>query len=489
MSARTRKGAAGEDEPRLGVALRPGALVATVGLLLLVAATASWTVRASGEAWQRLLEREVEGLVEAQRLAWVSELGARLARDALLSADPRVLRAIGRNRAETVDLLGRARGRARTVEEREAIATLERAHARAFAASGALLDARLRGAPAAALVERLEAELHPVRARIDGGLDALVRLREGELARRRRALAAQELGGLLALAGAVAAGLVLTLLLSASLRRSLGALRQRTEDLRGAVRARDEFLQVASHELRTPLAALRLQVEGLRAAVARGRLDPARLEAKAEAAVRQAARLDALVDGLIDVSRLGEGALRLDLAPVDAEQVVRGVVERFAPAAARQGSELRVSAEPARLRGDRARLEQALGHLLSNALRHGAGRPVDVSLEASDERVRVAVADRGPGVDPDDEERIFGRFERASSWRHHGGLGLGLFLTRRIADAHGGTVRVEPGHRRGSVFVLELPREGPGGGAAWRWRRGPVPGARGRGDGAGRPHA
>jgi signal transduction histidine kinase len=462
----------------------PGALVAAIGLLLLVAAIAFRTIRATSDARDGLLEREVASLVEAQRLATLSELGERLARDALISGDPRVFRAMGRNQAEVMDLLARARARADTPEERAIVDSLEADHMRILAVGGALIDARLRGAPVEALIRRVQAEVYPVRARIDATLELHLRGREQDLARRRRALARQELGALVALTAAVAAGVVLALLLAVSLRRSVGALRRSEQDLRHAVRTRDEFLQVASHELRTPLSSLRLQVEGLRAAVTRGRLEPARLEAKADAAVRQAGRLDALVDGLIDVSRLGEGALRLDLQRVDVGEVVRGVVARFAPAAARDGTELRIAADPAPAVVDRARLEQALGHLLSNALRFGAGRPVDVTLEADDERLRLAVADEGGGVDPDDEERIFGRFERAASWRHYGGLGLGLFLTRRIADAHGGTVRVEAGHRRGSVFVLELPRRLPRGAPTGVVRRG----AGADGDGAGLPH-
>lgn len=489
MSAAAREGRPESDEAREGIALRTGALFSALALLLLVGAISFWSVRATGDAWQRLLDREVASLVEAQRLASVSERGARLARDALITGDPAVFRAIGRSRAETIDLLARARARARTAEERAVLERLETGHARIFEASGALLDARLRGAPIEALLPRLPGVIYPLRAEIDAALERLERLRAGELDRRRRDLVAQELGGLLALSGAVAAAVALALLLAASLRRSMNALRQRTRDLRGAVQVRDEFLQVASHELRTPLAALRLQVEGLKAAVGRGRAEPARLAAKADAAVRQAGRLDALVDGLIDVSRLGESPLRLELEPVDAGEVVRAVVGRFAPAAARDGTELRVFTEPASIRVDRRRLEQALGHLLSNALRFGAGRPIDVTLEGDDEHVRLAVADGGSGIDPRDEERIFGRFERASSWRHHGGLGLGLFLTRRIAEAHGGSVRVSAGRRRGAVFTLELPRGGPRGAAPGILRRGlGAPGDGRPRDGAGLHH-
>jgi PAS domain S-box-containing protein len=259
--------------------------------------------------------------------------------------------------------------------------------------------------------------------------------------------------------------------------------RKRVErELREAVRARDEFVKVASHELRTPLATLRLQVESLRSALARGTLDPRRALARADAALRQAGRLDVLVDGILDAAVLSGEEIELHPAEVDVAALVHDVLERAAPAAARDRTPLHLAAEARVLaRVDGPRVAHALSHLLSNAIRYGAGQPVDVRVEADDERVRIAVEDHGVGIDPADVERIFGRFERASSWRHYGGLGLGLFLTRRIAEAHGGTVRVDGALGEGATFTLELPRGGPGGDGQAASRR--------SGTSAGQPHA
>ncbi len=100
-------------------------------------------------------------------------------------------------------------------------------------------------------------------------------------------------------------------------------------------------------------------------------------------------------------------------------------------------------------------------NLLSNAIKYGNGRPVDVSLETEGPLVRLRIRDRGIGIAPEDQARIFDRFERAVSLRHFGGFGLGLWIVKRIIAAHGGTIRVEsePGH--GSMFVVELPRVPP----------------------------
>jgi PAS domain S-box-containing protein len=246
----------------------------------------------------------------------------------------------------------------------------------------------------------------------------------------------------------------------------VGARKAVEQDLRDAVEARDEFMRIASHELRTPLTSLRLQVESLRAVLARGDAEPDRLTVKADAALRQVSRLGGLVDGLLDVSQLDPD--RLSIAPQEGDlaETVREVVAGLAGDAARRQVEVRVSAEravPAWF--DRARVQQAVAHLLSNALKFGQGLPVDVTVDADPDTARVAVRDRGIGVDACERERIFGRFERAVSSRHYGGFGIGLFMARRIAEGHGGSVRVEGAPGGGSTFVLSLPLRSPGGAA------------------------
>jgi PAS domain S-box-containing protein len=235
------------------------------------------------------------------------------------------------------------------------------------------------------------------------------------------------------------------------------------EDLREAVRARDEFLHIASHELRTPLTSLRLQLESLRGALGRAEVLPReRLHAKAESALRASERLGTLVDELLDVSRIAEGAVVVAPEEGDLVAAVREVAERMAPDAARAGSEVHVLApEALRARFDPARLEQALTHLVANALKYGAGKPVDLVVQRQGAAARLLVRDRGIGIDPAERERIFGRFERAVSSRHYGGLGLGLFVARRLVEAHGGTIAVDSSPGEGSTFAIELPLAGP----------------------------
>ncbi|MBJ6763522.1 MASE1 domain-containing protein [Myxococcaceae bacterium JPH2] len=232
------------------------------------------------------------------------------------------------------------------------------------------------------------------------------------------------------------------------------------DEAREAIAARDEFIAIAAHEMRTPLAALTLRVHGLEARLRRPDV-PDEVRDKVQLLARQVSRLTQLVENLLDVGRINTGRLELRRESMDLSELVLEVVERFRDAAARAGCELRASVAP-RLMGtwDRARLEQALTNLLANAIKFGAGQPVEVSLAREGERrVRLQVCDHGIGVPEDALERIFGRFERAVSSRRYGGLGLGLFLTRQIAEAHGGTVSASSQPGQGACFVLELPLE------------------------------
>jgi signal transduction histidine kinase len=107
---------------------------------------------------------------------------------------------------------------------------------------------------------------------------------------------------------------------------------------------------------------------------------------------------------------------------------------------------------------DRLRLEQVVTNLVSNAIRYGAGRPIHARVEVVGENARLVVRDEGIGIPPEAQERIFGKFERAVSERHSGGLGLGLYITRSIVEAMGGSIQVESRPGQGSTFTVELPR-------------------------------
>jgi signal transduction histidine kinase len=227
-----------------------------------------------------------------------------------------------------------------------------------------------------------------------------------------------------------------------------------------AVAARDEFLSIASHELRTPLAALKLAVQNLKRMLGGGAGAAGRRSL--EAAERQAGRLETLVAALLDVSRIQAGRLDLSLEEVDLGALVQETVAQFEEQLALSGCAVSVRAGgPLTGRWDRLRLGQVVTNLLSNAMKYGEGKPIEIEVEGDGERAQLSVRDGGIGLGPEAQRRIFQRFVRAASSRNYGGLGLGLYIARRLAEAHGGTVgvRSEPG--RGSTFTLVLPLRGP----------------------------
>jgi signal transduction histidine kinase len=159
---------------------------------------------------------------------------------------------------------------------------------------------------------------------------------------------------------------------------------------------------------------------------------------------------------------VAEERLRLELGEVDLTQVVREVLERFQEEAQRMGTgvELR-GAEPVVGRWDRGRLEQVVTNLVSNALKYGAGAPVEVEVRSSGSMALLEVKDHGIGIAPEDLERIFGKFERAVPVRKYGGFGVGLYIVRQLVEALGGAVEVESAPGAGTTFHVVLPLAGP----------------------------
>ncbi|AKI99199.1 PAS domain S-box-containing protein [Archangium gephyra] len=230
-----------------------------------------------------------------------------------------------------------------------------------------------------------------------------------------------------------------------------------------AIGLRDGFLQVAAHELRTPVTALKLNVQALVASTRKEEAWSERTVSRLTGLERGVGRLGVLVDELLDVSRITSGRMVLRPEELDLAELVREVAGRFRSEAERGDCVLRVRVPgPVAGRWDRLRLEQVLSNLLSNALKYGAGQPVEVTLSTvpstSGERVLLRVRDEGIGMESAVQARIFERFERAVSDRHYGGLGMGLWITREIVTAMGGTIQVESAPGQGATFTVELPR-------------------------------
>jgi signal transduction histidine kinase len=227
-----------------------------------------------------------------------------------------------------------------------------------------------------------------------------------------------------------------------------------------AVRKRDEFLSVASHELKTPLTTLELQVTALLRSLRLGRVGAGGSEEVAnrlDRVERQVQRLNAVIEELLDGSRMAGERLRLRRGEFDFTSMLEEVVRAQRLEAERVGSELQLTLEPVAFVGDRPRLEQAATHLLANALKFGAGKTVEVVLARTQGGVRLQVADHGIGIAPEDQGRIFERFERAVSPRKFSGFGLGLWRVKQIIEAHGGKVGVISVPGVGSAFTVDLP--------------------------------
>lgn len=232
---------------------------------------------------------------------------------------------------------------------------------------------------------------------------------------------------------------------------------------RDAIQLRERFLSIASHELRTPLAALLLQTRVLEQAVNGGKLavpEPPREELvrRLRAAVKQVERLGSLVSSLFDLARIRSGRLVLERGPCDLAAVAREVAERFEDQLSRQGRELRIEVpEPVVGRWDRSRLDQALTNLVANAVKHGATGGVGIRIERRGPAAVLSVQDAGGGIPEQDRVRIFDLFEQGERGNASGGLGLGLYITRRIAEAHGGRIWVDGAPGGGAIFRVELP--------------------------------
>jgi signal transduction histidine kinase len=230
-----------------------------------------------------------------------------------------------------------------------------------------------------------------------------------------------------------------------------------------AVKVRDEFLSIASHELRTPVTVVKGVTQLLQRGVRRNRLDLERLPHHIDTIQRASDRLSVLISDLLDVSRLQSGQLTLRLELLDLVGLVQDVVDRHAMQLT-EGHVLRARLPDAvvMVEADATRLEQILDNLLGNAAKYSpAGSPIDVRLSVEEDSVTVMVQDTGIGLPDSAAERIFEPFGRAENAiaRNVPGMGLGLYVSRRIAELHAGRLWAESaGEGQGTTLYLWLPR-------------------------------
>lgn len=224
-----------------------------------------------------------------------------------------------------------------------------------------------------------------------------------------------------------------------------------------AIRVRDEFLSLASHELRTPLTSLRAAAQVIVREVGNGGASAKSLSRMGQIIEGQIERLDHLSAQMLDASEI-VGGISLRRSHFDLAEVTRDVASSLSQRAKRHGSQLIVQAEsPVLGDWDRARLEQVVTNLLDNAIKFGRGEPIEVSTALHDGRATLSVHDHGIGISREALDRLFVRYHRGVSAQSFGGLGLGLYVVRRIVESHGGTINVESCLENGATFTIDLP--------------------------------
>lgn len=238
-------------------------------------------------------------------------------------------------------------------------------------------------------------------------------------------------------------------------------LKRAEETANAAISVRDQFLSIASHELKTPLTPLCLQLEIMQRMLRSG-ASPEQVYQKLPVFVdrlfRLTDRLTHLVDELLDVSRINNGKLLLEKEEIFLSPLVQDVCDRFGQDLSRTKSQLHLHLEQGVLGSwDKLRLEQVTTNLLTNAIKYGDGKPIDVITRTDADVAVLQIRDHGIGIAPEDQARIFQLYERAVSPSHFGGLGLGLYIVRQIVEAHGGDVSLESAPGQGSTFTVRIP--------------------------------
>lgn len=241
-------------------------------------------------------------------------------------------------------------------------------------------------------------------------------------------------------------------------------LKQTNQRLDAALDARDNFIAIAAHQLRSPLGTLKLQAEMMRRSI-RQQLTEAsipteaidRLVGRVDDADRQVDYIGRIVDQLLDASTLVDGALQLDPQPCDLRAITQDVTDRFSHLLQRSDCQVRLHApdHPLTGRWDPDCVDHILSNLISNAIKYAAPTPITITLQPISDAALIFVEDRGPGISPDDQQRIFQRFERAN--QRQKGLGLGLWIVQAYAQAHGGEITLDSTPGEGSTFRITLP--------------------------------
>jgi signal transduction histidine kinase len=229
-----------------------------------------------------------------------------------------------------------------------------------------------------------------------------------------------------------------------------------------ALNTRDEFLSIASHELKTPITSLQLQLQMIkRKIVIETGLGEARdkIIRSMDNSIYQVSRVTRLIDDLLEISRIENGKQTYYFEKTDISKLITQICESYSDQIAAGGIQFSVKLpESFVIECDSFKIEQVISNLLTNALKYGAGSPIDISLIEETGHARVSIKDGGPGIPEDLQSKVFERFERVTPNKTVSGLGLGLYISKQIVVAHKGTIQVKSKEGVGSEFIVLIPK-------------------------------
>jgi PAS domain S-box-containing protein len=242
--------------------------------------------------------------------------------------------------------------------------------------------------------------------------------------------------------------------------RQLGAVATLTDvtPLHDLQESRELYIHTISHDLRTPLTVIQGHSQMLEESLSAGKELPEDTEMHIEAILTGTDRMNAMIEDMVEAARLEGDELRLEKETILLPVILENLLQSLSPGMDTDRLHVEIPRDLPPVRADRNRLERILANLLSNALKYGPpSTPIHFRVTPGTGEVVLSLADRGPGIDPDDLPYIFERFYKPKAGRKGGGVGLGLYIARRLVEAHGGRIWAESTPGEGSTFYFTLP--------------------------------
>lgn len=227
-----------------------------------------------------------------------------------------------------------------------------------------------------------------------------------------------------------------------------------------AIKLRDEFVSIASHELKTPLTSILLNLQLVQDKIKTAtdkKADMDEIERLIEINISQGKRLSKLINDLLNSSVISSGRLRIEKERINLKDVIDNTINKYEGRATRKRIFIKYNQKKIIGRWDAIRLEQVFTNLISNAVKYGKKKPILITVSQISDKAIIKITDKGIGIDTQDQPYVFDLFRRAVDPTSFKGLGIGLFISRQIVEAHGGSLTLESKINRGTTFIIELP--------------------------------